>query len=102
MQVQVLSRVPISTVLDSQFLLGSYPIEEGPALDRDQKLLLYRHCVKLEIMRFDWDDDKAESNHRKHQVRFEEAQTVFLDSNAVDFLDSEPTSNERKLYEKGI
>lgn len=95
----------------------------------------------FKMMRFDWDDDKAESNHRKHQVRFEEAQTVFLDSHAVDFLDAEnsededrfiriglwrrlnvllvvycerdgtniriisarkATSNERKLYEKGI
>lgn len=95
----------------------------------------------LKMMGFEWDDEKAESNHRKDQVRFEEAQTVFLDRHAVDFFDAEhgededrfiriglsgrlnvllvvycesdgtkiriisarkATSNERKLYEKGI
>ncbi len=28
---------------------------------------------------FEWDDAKAETNHRKHNVRFEEAATVFHD-----------------------
>ena len=30
-------------------------------------------------MRFVWDSAKAESNHRKHGVRFEDAVQVFFD-----------------------
>ncbi|PWU21530.1 MAG: hypothetical protein C5B49_02520 [Bdellovibrio sp.] len=31
------------------------------------------------IVKFEWDEDKAASNFKKHSIRFEEAQTVFLD-----------------------
>lgn len=30
-------------------------------------------------MRFVWDPAKAESNHRKHGIRFEDAMRVFFD-----------------------
>jgi len=32
---------------------------------------------------FDWDPKKANSNQKKHGVSFIEAQTVFLDDNAL-------------------
>jgi len=32
-------------------------------------------------LEFEWDPDKAASNQKKHQVTFEEAATVFADSN---------------------
>lgn len=45
-------------------------------------------------MKFEWDETKAESNYKKHQVRFEEAQTVFLDSRAIEFFDVVNSDNE--------
>lgn len=32
-------------------------------------------------LRFSWDQRKSRTNHRKHGVTFEEAQTAFLDEN---------------------
>ena len=40
-------------------------------------------------MKFEWDELKAHSNFSKHQIRFEEAQTVFLDTRAIEFFDVE-------------
>ncbi len=34
-------------------------------------------------LRFEWDDDKAASNLRKHAVSFDEAQTVFTDDFSI-------------------
>lgn len=39
-------------------------------------------------LRFEWDDDKARRNLRKHGVSFEEAQTVFDD--ALARIDPDP------------
>lgn len=38
-------------------------------------------------MKFEWDENKAQSNLTKHQVSFEEAQTVFDDLLACIFDD---------------
>jgi uncharacterized DUF497 family protein len=38
-------------------------------------------------MEFEWDDDKAELNQRKHRVTFEEAQSVFDDRNSIARFD---------------
>jgi uncharacterized protein len=38
-------------------------------------------------MNFDWDDDKQESNRKKHRIDFTTAAKVFLDSNLVEFDD---------------
>jgi uncharacterized DUF497 family protein len=43
---------------------------------------------------FDWDKEKAISNHRKHGVRFEEASTVFEDPFAYIFEDQQHSGNE--------
>ncbi|MBN1411664.1 MAG: BrnT family toxin [Spirochaetales bacterium] len=36
---------------------------------------------------FEWDEDKAESNLKKHEVSFEEAATVFGDPLSVTIVD---------------
>lgn len=36
---------------------------------------------------FNWDDHKAETNWKKHKVRFVEAATVFLDPLAAEYFD---------------
>jgi len=40
-------------------------------------------------MRFEWDEEKAEENRRKHRVTFEPAQEVFDDPRAIPFEDLE-------------
>jgi uncharacterized protein len=38
-------------------------------------------------MQFEWDEEKAESNAKKHGVSFEEAQTVWEDYFNIEFFD---------------
>jgi uncharacterized protein len=45
---------------------------------------------------FDWDPRKAQSNRRKHGVSFEEAVTVFLDSDGLDGEDLEHSATESR------
>lgn len=40
-------------------------------------------------MRFEWDEEKALENAKKHRVSFEQAQKVFDDPHAVPFEDLE-------------
>lgn len=40
--------------------------------------------------RFEWDDRKARSNLRDHEISFELASYVFDDANAMDELDDDP------------
>jgi len=35
------------------------------------------------MIRFEWDENKNQTNQRKHHISFEEAQTVFYDENAL-------------------
>jgi uncharacterized DUF497 family protein len=39
------------------------------------------------ILRFEWDDEKAKRNFKKHEVGFDEAATVFSDPLAKIFFD---------------
>ncbi len=47
-------------------------------------------------MKFDWDPVKAESNLKKHEVSFEEAETVFGNSLARIFDDDEHSYEEKR------
>lgn len=47
-------------------------------------------------MRFEWDEEKAKSNRRKHGVSFEEAKTVFDDPLAAIFDDEQHSSGEQR------
>jgi len=38
------------------------------------------------MIEFEWNEDKAASNKKKHGVSFEEAQSVFYDEFAVQIL----------------
>ncbi len=51
---------------------------------------------------FDWDNQKANVNERKHGVSFEEAQTVFYDENARLRYDSDPSLDEERYILLGI
>ncbi len=47
-------------------------------------------------MKFEWDTEKARNNQRKHNVTFDEAQTVFDDSLATIFDDEWNSFGERR------
>ena len=47
-------------------------------------------------LEFEWDEDKAASNQRKHRVTFEEATTVFADSLAAIFDDEVQSQEEQR------
>jgi len=51
---------------------------------------------------FDWDNQKAKVNERKHGVSFEEAQTVFYDENARLRYDSDHSVDEERYILLGI
>jgi uncharacterized DUF497 family protein len=53
-------------------------------------------------MRFEWDAAKNRKNRRKHRVSFEEAQTVFLDENAIRFFDPDHSADEDRFLMLGI
>jgi uncharacterized DUF497 family protein len=44
------------------------------------------------MIEFEWHASKATANLKKHQVSFEEAQTVFYDEFAVQFFDEDHSS----------
>ena len=51
---------------------------------------------------FSWDSYKNEINKRKHGISFEEAQTVFLDNNALMFDDPSHSYDEDRFLIIGI
>lgn len=53
-------------------------------------------------MIFEWNPDKARSNHRKHGISFEEAATVFNDSLSVTFPDPDHSIGESRYVIIGI
>ena len=53
-------------------------------------------------LNFEGDDKKSHSNAKKHGVSFEEAQTVFLDENAVRFHDPEHSQDEDRFILLGM
>ena len=51
---------------------------------------------------FEWDENKAGSNLKKHGVSFEEAQSVFMDENARIIPDPEHSDAEDRFILLGI
>lgn len=52
-------------------------------------------------MDFEWDEEKATTNFKKHGVRFAEAASVFLDINALEIFDAESSVNEDRWVRIG-
>ena len=53
-------------------------------------------------IRFEWNERKNTENKRKHKVSFEEAQTVFLDENAIRFFDPDHSKDEDRFIMLGM
>ena len=54
------------------------------------------------MFKFEWDDAKAASNLQKHGVSFDEALSVFGDSLAITFSDSDHSEYEDRSRTYGI
>jgi uncharacterized protein len=54
------------------------------------------------MIKFEWNPSKATANLKKHQVSFEEAQTVFYDEFAVQFFDAEHSDEEERFLMLGM
>jgi uncharacterized protein len=56
----------------------------------------------MRIFCFDWDENKAASNAKKHGVSFEEAQSVFSDEHAKLIDDPDHSSSEERFVLLGL
>ena len=52
-------------------------------------------------MKYDWDENKALANLKKHQISFEEAKTVFDDPLALTIGDDEHSFDEKRFITIG-
>jgi Uncharacterized protein conserved in bacteria len=50
---------------------------------------------------FEWDEEKAEENLRKHKVSFEEGKTVFNDPFLMTFSDPDHSRHEQRFVSIG-
>ena len=56
----------------------------------------------MAVLRFEWDDRKNTQNGLKHGVTFEEAQTVFLDEQALLVADPDHSEHEERFMLLGL
>lgn len=53
-------------------------------------------------IRFEWDEEKANLNYKKHGVSFETASNVFLDENRIEIYDELHSVNEERYVTIGM
>jgi len=56
----------------------------------------------MEDTEFEWDDDKAVSNLKKHKVSFDEGATVFNDPLVANIPDPDNSEDEERFIAIGI
>jgi len=56
----------------------------------------------MEKIDFEWDNNKAEINLKKHEISFEEARSVFYDELALEFYDDEHSEWEERFLMLGV
>jgi len=54
------------------------------------------------MLTFEWDENKAESNLRKHHVSFLDAQTVFYDPRSITIYDPDHSEDETRFIDIGM
>ncbi len=53
-------------------------------------------------MNFEWNEDKATANYKKHKIAFEEAKTVFDDPFSITIDDPDHSENESRYIDIGL
>ena len=56
----------------------------------------------MNTIKFSWDNNKSQSNLKKHQISFEEAKTVFDDENARLIFDPDHSEDEDRFILLGF
>lgn len=56
----------------------------------------------MDMITFEWDPAKNETNRKKHNISFEEAQSVFYDDNAVVISDPDHSTDEERFIILGL
>ncbi|MBQ4348085.1 MAG: BrnT family toxin [Clostridia bacterium] len=56
----------------------------------------------MDIIKFEWDENKNEINKKKHKISFEEAQSVFYDPEALLINDPEHSQEEERFIILGL
>lgn len=56
----------------------------------------------MERINFEWDENKNQINQKKHNVSFEEAETVFYDEEALVIDDPEHSEEEERFIILGL
>ena len=64
--------------------------------------MFYNYYICMNGLVFEWDIDKNKANKEKHQVSFEEAQTVFYDRNALLIDDPDHSDDEDRFILLGF
>ena len=54
------------------------------------------------MITFEWDENKNNVNKKKHKISFEEAKSVFYDSNALLISDPEHSYDEERFILLGL
>ncbi len=52
-------------------------------------------------LRFEWHEEKAENNLKKHGISFEQAKTVFNDPLSITIPDTQHSDNEERYIDIG-
>ncbi|MBI4708332.1 MAG: BrnT family toxin [Candidatus Omnitrophica bacterium] len=56
----------------------------------------------MKPLRFSWDNRKNKTNQKRHKISFEEAQTIFLDENAIEYYDPDHSEDEDRFLMLGL
>ena len=56
----------------------------------------------MKLIAFDWDKKKSLSNQKKHGISFEEAQTIFVNENALLIHDPDHSDEEDRFILLGM
>lgn len=56
----------------------------------------------MDIIKFEWDENKNRTNQNKHGISFTEAQTVFYDDEALVINDPEHSEEEERFIVLGL
>lgn len=63
---------------------------------------IYNYNIIIDSLRFEWDENKNNTNKRKHKVSFEEAMTVFKDVEALVIDDPDHSEEEERFIILGF
>ena len=83
----------VSFSLISPIVYHTHPID---------KMLINNYNIIMKRIVFEWDENKNALNKKKHHVSFEEAQTFFIDENAMLINDPDHSESEDRFILLGM